>query len=275
MSLMSNIVSTVASVAIFFLFRDRVVRFLQQKNMVVLNYKGYKVLTGGGLLLLFPTLFAAIPAILMVGLPEKTFYYGIYMIMLLALALCGFLDDTLGDSHAKGLVGHIRFFIKGRLTTGFIKALTGAIIGLILALYRYERVLTFLLDILAFSLCVNMINLLDLRPGRAMKGFLFILFPVLVSSSFSEMWMLLPVISVLLCYADGELKEIYMLGDTGANLLGGILGFYVVIALSITGKAVLTLLLGTLHLISEFQSLSKWIEAVPLLKKIDMLGRKN
>jgi len=275
LSLMSNIVSTVASVAIFFLFRDRVVRFLQQKNMVVLNYKGYKVLTGGGLLLLFPTLFAAIPAILMVGLPEKTFYYGIYMIMLLALALCGFLDDILGDSHAKGLVGHIRFFIKGRLTTGFIKALTGTIIGLILAWYRYERVFTFLLDILTFSLCVNMINLLDLRPGRAMKGFLFILLPVLVSSSFSEMWILLPVISVLLCYIGGELKEIYMLGDTGANLLGGILGFYVVIALSITGKAVLTLLLGTLHLLSEFQSLSKWIEAVPLLKKIDMLGRKN
>lgn len=275
MSIMTNTISSIISAAMFFLFRDRVIDFLKQKNLTVENYKHKHVLTGGGLLLLFPILSGPIPDLFMTGLQDKAFFYGSYSLVSLVLVFCGLLDDLLGESQVKGFVGHIRFFLMGRLTTGFIKALTGGTIGFILALSRYERISTFLLDVLTFSLSVNTINLLDLRPGRAVKGFFIILVPVLAASCFSEVWILVPVITALICYLGGELKENYMLGDAGANLLGGILGYYSVISLSLTGKTVMTLLLGTLQLLTEFHSLTKLIESVPLLKKIDMLGRKN
>jgi UDP-N-acetylmuramyl pentapeptide phosphotransferase/UDP-N-acetylglucosamine-1-phosphate transferase len=76
-------------------------------------------------------------------------------------------------------------------------------------------------------------------------------------------------------YLEGEMEEAYMLGDTGANLLGGILGFYEVIGLPVKGKIILTIFLVALHVLAEFQSFSKWIDAVPILRAIDRLGRKK
>jgi UDP-N-acetylmuramyl pentapeptide phosphotransferase/UDP-N-acetylglucosamine-1-phosphate transferase len=265
------LLAAAVSAVAFFLFRDRVLVFLKQKRISVINYSGKEVLTGGGLLLLFPCLFATIPALFVIRHANIIFY----MIMVFALTFCGMLDDVLGDSSSKGLAGHAGRFLKGGLSTGWIKALTGGMIGMLLAWSRYRNLFLFLLDTLSFALCVNLVNLLDLRPGRAIKGFLFVLFLVMLVSGFTEVWAVLPVVSALVFYLKGEMKETYMLGDTGANLLGGILGFYQTIRLPLEGKIILTLFLALLHILAEFQSFSKWIDAVPILRKIDMLGRKT
>ena len=269
--LLLNLLAAAVSAVAFFLFRDRVLVFLKQKRISVINYSGKEVLTGGGLLLLFPCLFATIPALFVIRHANIIFY----MIMVFALTFCGMLDDVLGDSSSKGLAGHAGRFLKGGLSTGWIKALTGGMIGMLLAWSRYRNLFLFLLDTLSFALCVNLVNLLDLRPGRAIKGFLFVLFLVMLVSGFTEVWAVLPVVSALVFYLKGEMKETYMLGDTGANLLGGILGFYQTIRLPLEGKIILTLFLALLHILAEFQSFSKWIDAVPILRKIDMLGRKT
>ena len=269
--LLLNLLAAAVSAVAFFLFRDRVLVFLKQKRISVINYSGKEVLTGGGLLLLFPCLFATIPALFVIRHANIIFY----MIMVFALTFCGMLDDVLGDSSSKGLAGHAGRFLKGGLSTGWIKALTGGMIGMLLAWSRYRNLFLFLLDTLSFALCVNLVNLLDLRPGRAIKGFLFVLFLVMLVSGFTEVWAVLPVVSALVFYLKGEMKETYMLGDTGANLLGGILGFYQTIRLPLEGKIILTLFLALLHILAEFQSFSKWIDAVPILRKNDMLGRKT
>jgi UDP-GlcNAc:undecaprenyl-phosphate GlcNAc-1-phosphate transferase len=85
----------------------------------------------------------------------------------------------------------------------------------------------------------------------------------------------MPIITVLMFYIRGEMEEVYMLGDIGSNLLGGILGFYGVLVLTPAIKGILLFLLLFLHLFTEFHSLSASIENIPLLKKIDMLGRKQ
>ena len=96
-----------------------------------------------------------------------------------------------------------------------------------------------------------------------------------VLSSFSEVQFILPPLMVLMFYTKGEMNENYMLGDTGANLLGGILGFYGVVTLAPIIKMLLLILLISLHIFAELHSLSKTIARMPLLKKIDMLGRRQ
>jgi UDP-GlcNAc:undecaprenyl-phosphate GlcNAc-1-phosphate transferase len=270
-SLFAYIPAAVLSAAVFYLFKDRTLAFLKDKNICRMNYSGREVITGAGLLLLFPSLFGAAPFLLTGRHNNLPFY----VLMMFSLSFCGLLDDLLGDTTSKGLAGHAGRFLKGGLSTGFIKALTGGIVGLLVAWSRYRSLLLFLMDTIYFALCVNMINLLDLRPGRAIKGFLFLLLFIIPAAGLVEIWALLPAVTALLLYLGGEMKEVYMLGDTGANLLGGILGFYGVIALPVHAKIVLLILLASLHLLAEFQSLSKWIEAVPVLRKIDMLWRKD
>ena len=265
------LLSILVSIASFFLFRNRVLVFLDEKDLSVPNYSGNKVRTGGGLLLLFPDLLAAVPALFVVRQEDVAFY----ILMILGLTFCGLLDDVLGDSTSRGLSGHIGRFLKGGLTTGWIKAFTGGLIGILLAWYRYQNFLLFLLDSLSFALCVNLVNLFDLRPGRAIKGFLFALVPVMLFAGFREMWSVLPVLVLLVFYLKGEMEEGYMLGDTGANLLGGILGFYEVIGLPTKGKIILTIFLVAFHVLAEFQSFSKWIDLIPILKAIDRLGQKK
>jgi UDP-N-acetylmuramyl pentapeptide phosphotransferase/UDP-N-acetylglucosamine-1-phosphate transferase len=257
--------------AVFFLFRDRILEFLKQKEIYRRNYSGAEVITAGGLLLLFPCLFGAVPFLFAGDHPSIL----IYFMMAFSLTFCGMLDDILGDSSSKGLSGHVGRFLKGGISTGGIKALTGGMIGLLLAWSRYRGLVLFLLDTICFALCVNLINLLDLRPGRAIKGFLFLLILLLAAAGLKEAWPVLPAVTALSLYLSGEMKEVYMLGDTGANLLGGVLGFYGVTALPVHAEFFLVLFLASVHLLAEFQSLSKWIDAVPVLKKIDMLGRKD
>ena len=122
---------------------------------------------------------------------------------------------------------------------------------------------------------MNFVNLLDLRPGRAIKGFGIMLLLISGLTWFSQIQFILPVISVLVLYIKGEMKEFYMLGDTGANLLGGILGFYGVLALTPIAKGCLLIALLFLQLFAEYHSLSAIIAEHPLLKKMDMLGRKQ
>lgn len=265
------LVAVALTIASFFFFRGRILIFLKQKKIYRTNYSGKEVLTGGGLFLLFPCLLGVVP-FLFTGSYSSCLFY---LMMVFSLTFCGMLDDILGDSTSKGLAGHAGIFLKGGISTGAIKALTGGMIGLLLAWSRYQGPLLFLLDTVCFALCVNLVNLLDLRPGRASKGFMFLLLSMIIVAHFKEIWAVLPAVTALSLYISGEMKETYMLGDTGANPLGGILGLYGVIALPMNPKAILVLFLISVHLLAEFQSLSKWIEAVPMLKKIDMLGRKD
>jgi UDP-N-acetylmuramyl pentapeptide phosphotransferase/UDP-N-acetylglucosamine-1-phosphate transferase len=123
---------------------------------------------------------------------------------------------------------------------------------------------------LCLALAANAVNLLDLRPGRALKAFsasCLVLVPEVgqlgAAALFGAGCALLPE----------DLGERAMLGDAGSNALGFALGFWTLeLPLGVT-LAVLALLAG-LHVYAERGSLSALIDAVGPLRYLDRLGRR-
>ena len=74
-------------------------------------------------------------------------------------------------------------------------------------------------------LCTNVFNLLDLRPGRAIKVFV-VLGAALTAASgeVRALWALGLFAAPALVAGAYDLRERAMLGDTGANLLGAVGG---------------------------------------------------
>jgi UDP-N-acetylmuramyl pentapeptide phosphotransferase/UDP-N-acetylglucosamine-1-phosphate transferase len=66
-----------------------------------------------------------------------------------------------------------------------------------------------------------------------------------------------------------------MLGDTGASLIGGMIGVLLVTTLSPLGVALALAVLASISLYGEFRSISAAIGRVPLLERLDSLGRVN
>src|SRR5213078_4496494 len=84
----------------------------------------------------------------------------------LAPAICvvgfgafGLVDDLWGDPGAKGLRGHLRALLGGRVTTGAVKAIGGAAVAL-LAGRMLHAGWAMLLAALLIALCANAFNLL-------------------------------------------------------------------------------------------------------------------
>ena len=91
----------------------------------------------------------------------------------------GALDDLAGDSSSKGLRGHLTALAHGELTTGAVKILGLAVTGLVSAALVDRpraggaRALGAVDTLVAGAVvagAANLLNLLDLRPGRALKA---------------------------------------------------------------------------------------------------------
>lgn len=191
-------------------------------------------------------------------------------------ALLGFVDDIWGDGRARGFRGHLRLLARGEVSTGFLKALGGLAVALwaVHGLSGIFPLLVFRAAILALS--ANFLNLLDLRPGRALKIF-FLLSLIYAWQLRAETGLLLlfPLLITSLVLFPLDLQGKVMLGDAGANMLGALLGLAVVLEGTPIFSAVWLLALLLLHLLAEQFSLTKIIAANRLLRFFDMLGRDN
>lgn len=202
--------------------------------------------------------------------------YSYYGLLFLFIIIIGTLDDLFGDKSIKGLKGHISAFINGYITTGIIKAFTGALVALIFAIILTDSIRTFLASFLLIILMINGINLFDLRPGRALKVF-FVLFailalftPFLIAEKSGFI-----ILGILLIVFFQDVRAKIMIGDSGANLLGLHLGIWYSIYLPFIWQMFVILILMLIHLYAEFKSISKLIENHRFLKKLDGLGRKE
>jgi UDP-N-acetylmuramyl pentapeptide phosphotransferase/UDP-N-acetylglucosamine-1-phosphate transferase len=81
------------------------------------------------------------------------------------------------------------------------------------------------------------------------------------------------VVGAALALLLDDLQERVMLGDTGANPLGAVLGLGVVAAASPTTRSVVAVVLLVANLLSELVSFSRIIDAVPPLRAMDRAGR--
>jgi len=168
------------------------------------------------------------------------------------IALLGLVDD-LRSGPERGFRGH---FGSGR-TTGVLKA--AGIPALALAATRSLSGATLV------SLSANALNLLDTRPGRALKAFL--LWSALLRGPTQAY---VPVAVLLAPY---DLREMTMLGDAGSNALGAVLGYGSVAKLTGRGRRLAIAALAGLTVAGELRSLGELIERTPVLSQLDRLGR--
>jgi UDP-GlcNAc:undecaprenyl-phosphate/decaprenyl-phosphate GlcNAc-1-phosphate transferase len=197
---------------------------------------------------------------------------------IVGVAFLGLMDDTIGQGAnadaPRGWREHTKAVLSGHLSTGAVKAV-GA---LALAAYATSGLgresLDYLVDLALLLLATNAANLLDLRPGRAEKA-LFLVGAGLCLGY----WTVTPVellglfIGPVIVGAWFTLRERAMLGDSGSNVIGALIGVWLVTTLSDPARYWALGLLALLTIYGEFRSISSAIERVPLLKQLDSLGR--
>ncbi|WP_233571349.1 hypothetical protein [Nocardiopsis sp. Huas11] len=185
-------------------------------------------------------------------------------------AAFGAYDDLAGTVRARGLRGHLTALCRGRVTTGGVKIVGIGVTGVAAAALLRRSFVDTVLDGALIAASANLVNLFDLRPGRAAKVCLIAAAPALASPAAP---LLGPAVGAAVALLPDELAERSMLGDTGANALGAALG---VAAVARAPRRVRAVLLGgavALTLASERVSFSRCIDRVPVLRRLDQWGR--
>lgn len=193
-----------------------------------------------------------------------------------AAATLGAYDDLAGSGAAKGLRGHLGALRRGELTTGGAKLLGIGVAGVVAGAWaRPGRagVVDALLAGAVVAGAANLLNLLDLRPGRAIKAALLVAAPATVTP-----WPAGDLVAGPLGAAVGllpaDLAERAMLGDAGANALGAMLGVAAASSLSRGWLSVTAAGVVAVTLASERVSFTAVIERTPPLRALDRLGRR-
>ena len=212
----------------------------------------------------------------------------------------GVYDDLYGNADRRGIKGHLTALAHGEVTTGGVKiAGIGAVgvLGGCLA-RRGGSVLDKALAAVVVAGAANAVNLLDLRPGRAIKGATLAAAPGLLSRAVhrdvaqagvsgaprrgtdlpmagSANTMAAAGLGAALALLPEDLGERSMLGDAGANALGALLGLAAAAgARSTAGLACRAAALTGVNLASEKVSFTKVIAGSTPLNAIDLWGRR-
>jgi len=245
------------------------------------NYRGAVVAFPAGAVLVACSLLALAPLALLDDradldlLDPELRRWAVYV---LGVALLGLLDDALGQGAAadtpRGWRGHARAVAAGRFSTGAIKAAGALALAAYAVSGRGRENIDYVADLALLLLATNLLNLLDLRPGRVEKVFVALLAGLCLGA-----WTAAPLeilglfIGPVLVGAAFTLRERAMLGDTGSNLVGALAGISILVVLGDDGRLIALALVAALTIYGEFRSISATIERVPLLRALDSLGR--
>ncbi len=208
-------------------------------------------------------------------------------VAVLGSGLVGAHDDLHGSAQARGFRGHLRALRAGTVTTGLVKVvgvgLSAAAAVLLLAAGRAGgrvglRVADAVLDTALVAGTANLVNLLDLRPGRAGKA--VVLLGLVLTAATSRPGRpvaagLGPVLGAVAGVLPADLAARSMLGDCGANALGAGLATAAVASLPRPARLGALLAVAALNLASERVSFTAVIEATPWLRRLDRLGRRT
>ena len=260
-------------IAITLLSIPMISKMLENSGMIRENYRGDMIPVGLGLVFI-PTL--VINSIILIYsniVPEKIIMIYMLLFASIAMSFVGIIDDSLGNRGVTGLIGHFKALFKGSLTTGAFKALLGGFVGLTLAVTLSKSIPNIIVATLVVALSTNMMNLFDLRPGRAIKAYVILAIIIfLASAKFNREVMMLIVPSVL-AYFYFDLRALTMMGDAGSNVLGVSIGVFIVSSFDLPVQLVSLVLLVAIHVLTEKFSLTKIIENNKFLDYVDKLGR--
>jgi UDP-GlcNAc:undecaprenyl-phosphate GlcNAc-1-phosphate transferase len=198
-------------------------------------------------------------------------------------ATFGVYDDLAGSGKRRGLRGHLGALAHGEVTTGAVKLGGIGSTGLASAVLAGGQPADVVINAGLIAGGANLLNLFDLRPGRAIK--VATASAVMIAASGREggqaagrrtaAWQAAAApLGAGLALLPEDLGERAMLGDGGANALGAMFG--AAAATSLPRGTRLALLTGIVALTaaSEKISFTKVIEATPPLRWLDMLGRR-
>ena len=196
-----------------------------------------------------------------------------------AAALGGY-DDLAGSGSRRGFRGHLGALARGEVTTGAIKLGGIGATGLVSATLLGGGPADVAVNAGLVAGGANLLNLFDLRPGRALKVALAsgtLLAAGARRGPAREPGALLTVAAPLgaaIALLPEDLGERAMLGDAGANALGALLGVAAAASLSRPARLALLAAITGLTAASEVVSFTTVIERTPALRWLDMLGRR-
>jgi UDP-GlcNAc:undecaprenyl-phosphate GlcNAc-1-phosphate transferase len=238
---------------------------------------------------------AALAAALTPGLPGQA-RAGLVTAAAGAGAFGGY-DDLAGSGGRRGFRGHLSALAHGEVTTGAVKLGGIGATGLAASALLGGGALDVTVNAGLIAGGANLLNLFDLRPGRAIKvaalagGLLaatgrpqgtgdaaasagpVLADPVLASPVPGATLAAIPL-GAALALAGEDLGERAMLGDAGANALGAMLGAAAAASLPRPGRVAVLAGIVALTAASEKVSFTKVIRRTPPLHWLDMLGRR-
>lgn len=244
-------------------------------NMTGENYKGHTIPVSMGI--------TFIPVIIINAIVFNFFFRNdpnaqqlslVFLVGIMTITAIGLVDDLMGNRDILGFKGHIKSLLRGKLTTGGLKAIVGGFISLLIGSLFSFHIVEIMVNAFIIALFTNLINLLDLRPGRAIKGFLSIsILFIFIGLSGEVRTILISFIAYAIAYLPQDIKAKSMMGDVGSNALGIILGIVVVVSYTIITKYIILGLLVLVHIITERYSLTEIIKKSFILNFLDELGR--
>jgi hypothetical protein len=199
-----------------------------------------------------------------------------------AAAALGSYDDLAGSGKSRGFRGHLGALARGELTTGAVKLAGIGAAGLAASVLarpagagrggRGGRAADLVINAGLVAGGANLLNLFDLRPGRAIKVALGAgtLLAVTGRGAAAAAAPLAAAAALL----PEDLGERAMLGDGGANALGAMLGTAAAVSLPRPARVAALAVVVGLTAASEVVSFTKVIARTPPLNWVDMLGRR-
>ncbi len=246
------------------------------------SYRGIAMPGAAGILVVFAVLvveagrstFGALGAGEVSGLSMER---SLVLFAVFGFGFLGLVDDLLAEGETTGFRGHVTAVVHGRLTTGFVKLAGGAGVAVVLvATPGFASGRRLVIDAVLVALAANLGNLLDRRPGRVIKAGMAAYVPLAVALGSGPVGMAVaPVMGAVVGLLPDDLRERLMLGDTGANVIGAVLGLGVVLGCGEGTRLAVLLAVVALNVAAEIVSFTRVIESMPILRRIDEWGRPD
>jgi UDP-N-acetylmuramyl pentapeptide phosphotransferase/UDP-N-acetylglucosamine-1-phosphate transferase len=246
------------------------------------NFRGRMIPTAGGIFIVVALLIVeggrAVLGALGVGSETGlTLARSEVLFAVFGFGFLGLVDDLVAVGSDRGFKGHLGALRRGRITTGLLKLVGGVCIAVVLvATPGFKSGRTLLVDGVLIALAANLGNLLDRAPGRTIKAAIVVYVPLAFVLGVGPTGVAISVVmGATLGLLGDDLRERLMLGDTGANVVGAVLGLAVVLGAEERTRLIVMLLLVALNVAAELVSFSAVIDKVPPLRALDRLGRRK